>query len=605
MTPIWACVSPVLKYRESNDVPRLILKTLSVLALGLAITALPSVSQARSRMAEPIIAAAEPAAVEAGMEVLRRGGTAIDAAVAVQTVLGLVEPQSSGIGGGAFLLYYDAATGEVSDYNGREVAPMSAAPDRFVGDDGKMLSWPAAVTSGRATGVPGVMPMLDQAHKDHGKLEWSGLFDAGIHLAQDGFPIPKRLGNYLQNRDFAQKKTPDAIAYFGDGQGGYRKTGDILVNPAYAETLRALAAQRSAAFRTGPIADAIVAKVNADPLPGGMTAADLTGYSVKSTTTKPYAATDDVRGKPLCVPYRIYIVCAPGGPSGGIAVLQGLRMAQAWPLDRWGKSDPRAWQVLIEVERRMYADRDRYEGDTELFRRQQNAYLHSNYALSRAATITPGKAGPAQTHGHLPVSAPQPGEDATLEPAGTTHFVIRDTYGNVVSMTSTVENVFGSGRMVGGFFLNNQLTDFSFAPVHPDGVPAANAVGPGKHPRSSMAPLIVFDQTGKQVVAAVGSPGGNSILSYNLKTLIGLLDWKLSMQDAINLPNVVARGGSVRIEKERMDPKVWDGLVAMGFELTAVAGEESGLNGILRNADGSFDGGTDPRRTGIVMKGQQ
>ncbi|EGF93066.1 gamma-glutamyltranspeptidase [Asticcacaulis biprosthecium C19] len=582
--------------------PRFVVKTLHVVTL--VAVALVAPAYAKPQKVEPIIAAAEPVAVEAGMAALKRGGTAADAAVAVQSVLGLVEPQSSGLGGGAFMLYYDAATGEITDYNGRERAPASATADRFFGSDGKTLPWPDAVTSGRATGVPGAVFMLDQAHKDHGKLKWNSLFDAGIGLADKGFTVSKRLGRYLQTGNFPQKKTPDAFAYFGDGQGGYRKTGDVLTNPAYGDTLRALAAQRSDAFRSGPIAEAIVAKANAAPLPGGMTLEDLAGYRVKSTTIKPYSVTSDFRGKPLCVPYRVYIVCTTNVPSGGIAVLQGLRIAEAYPLGQWGVHDPRAWQVLIEAERLMYADRDYYEGDTPLFAAQQTAYLNGNYALSRAATITVGKANAAPKAGKLPVLSVQPGADATLEPAGTTHFVIRDSYGNVLSMTTTVESVFGSGRMVGGFFLNNQLTDFSFNPTAADGTPAANAVAGGKHPRSSMAPVIVFDAKGK-VVAAVGSPGGNSILSYNLKTLIGVLDWKLTMQDAINLPNVVARGESIRIEKERMEPKVWDGLVAMGYQITAVSGEESGLNGILRKKDGRFDGGSDPRRSGIVMKGGQ
>ncbi|ESQ73528.1 gamma-glutamyltransferase family protein [Asticcacaulis sp. AC402] len=581
--------------------PRFFINTLQVVAL--VAVALSAPAYAKPQKVEPIIVAAEPVAVQAGMEVLKRGGTAADAAVAVQTVLGLVEPQSSGLGGGAFMLYYDAKTGEITDYNGREVAPASTTPERFFGPDGKLLPWPAAVTSGRVTGVPGAVFLLDQAHRDHGKLDWNSLFGAGVTLADDGFTVSKRLGRYLQTGNFPQKSTPDALAYFGDGKGGYRKAGDVMTNPAYGGTLRALAAQRSDAFRSGPLAEAIVARTNTEPLPGGMTLNDLAGYKVKTTTLKPYRTTSDFRGKPLCVPYRIYIVCSTNVPSGGIAVLQGLRIAEAFPLREWGLHDPRAWQVLIEAERLMYADRDQYEGDTPLFASQQTAYLNSNYALSRAATITVGKAMAAPSAGKLLVMTPQPGADATLEPAGTSHFVIRDAYGNVLSMTTTVESIFGNGRMAGGFFLNNQLTDFSFSPTTADGLPAANAAAAGKHPRSSMAPVIVFDATGTKVVAAVGSPGGNAILSYNLKTLIGVLDWNLTMQDAINLPNVVARGKSIRIEKERMEPKVWDELVAMGYQITAMSGEESGLNGILRRKDGSFDGGSDPRRSGIVMKG--
>ena len=319
------------------------------------------------------------------------------------------------------------------------------------------------------------------------------------------------------------------------------------------------------------------------------------------TTIKPYAATTSYTGKPLCVPYRIYIVCTTNVPSGGVALLQGLRIAEAQPLGTWGVHDPRSWQALIEAERLMYADRDQYEADTPAFAAMEDGYLNANYTRSRAAQIQVGTVNAAPKAGTPPQSA-TPGVDATIEPGGTTHFVIRDRFGNFLSMTTTVESFFGTGRMVDGFFLNNQLTDFSFSPATADGLPVANSVAGGKHPRSSMSPVIVFDSTGTKVIAAVGSPGGSSILAYNLKVLIAILDWKLPMQAAIDLPNVVARGDAIRIEQARMEPKVWDGLTAMGYNLTATSGEESGLNGILRQKDGSFEGGSDPRREGVVVK---
>jgi len=264
--------------------------------------------------------------------------------------------------------------------------------------------------------------------------------------------------------------------------------------------------------------------------------------------------------------------------------------------------DPRAWQALIETERLMYADRDQYEGDTPAFMKVESAYLDDGYAASRAATIRIGSANPAPKAGTLPMTA---GPDKTPEPGGTSHFVIRDTWGNVLSMTTTVESYFGTGRMVGGFFLNNQLTDFSFSPTMPDSIPAANAVAGGKHPRSSMAPVIVFAQDGKTVVTAMGSPGGTSILGYNLKTLIALLDWKLPMQQAINLPNVVARGNSIRIERQRLEPAVWDALTQVGYTLTPLEGEESGLNGFILPGDGTVNGGSDPRREGVFVRGKE
>jgi gamma-glutamyltranspeptidase/glutathione hydrolase len=575
------------------------LKSLFIAATGLILTSCATLPSQDTSRVEPIVVAAEPEAAQAGMDVLKRGGTAADAAVAVQTVLGLVEPQSSGLGGGAFMLYYDAKTGKISDYNGRETAPVAATPDLFMGADGKPLAFKDAVVSGRATGVPGAMFLLDQAQKDHGNQDWATLFTPATTLADNGFTITKRLGNYLQNADFAEKHTPDFIAYLGDGQGGYRKTGDIIKNPAYAATLRAFASQRSDVFRKGPIAEAILAKTHEAPLPGGMTLSDLAAYKVKVTTTVPYATVGGYAGRPVCITYHIYIVCSNNAPSGGIALLQGLKIAEAQPLAQWGVHDPRSWQVVTEAERLMYADRDQYEADTALFNSQQDAYLDPAYLKGRSALINIGTVNTAPKAGELPMKVAM---DKTLEPGGTTHFVIRDTYGNVLSMTTTVESFFGTGRMVGGFFLNNQLTDFSFSPQTIDGLPVANSVAPGKHPRSSISHVIVFDSTGKKVIAAVGAPGGSAILAYNLKTLIGILDWKLSMQDAIDLPIVVARGDMIRIEQPRMEPAVWDGLTAMGYKLSPLAGEESGLNGILLQPDGTFDGGSDPRREGVVIK---
>ncbi len=590
----------------------------SALALGLALsggaveakphrTAAPD-TPAAPRV-NPVIVAAEPLAAQAGMAVLKRGGTAADAAVAIQAMLALIEPQSSSLSGGAFMIYYDAKTGQVSDYDGREVAPAGAEPDMFMkdGPDGKKvpMKFPEAVVSGRATGVPGAIFMLDQAQKDHGKLAWDSLFGDAIAQASNGFAVTKRIDFDMHETqiDYAERHTPDVMAYFSDGKGGYLKAGDTLKNPAYAETLKAIAANRSDALRHGKIAEDIVAKTHTDPLPGTMTTADIANYKVKVTTAKPYATGGNYVDRPLCVPYRVYIVCSTNAPSGGVALLQGLLILGHQPLEQWGIHDPRAWQALIEGERLMYADRDQYEGDTPAFYGMENGYLDSGYAASRSALIQPGTATPAPAPG-TPPSMVAMGPDQTIEPGGTTHFVIRDQYGNVLSMTTTVESLFGTGRMVDGFFLNNQLTDFSFSPATADGKPIANAVAGGKHPRSSMAPVIVFDQTGTKVVAAVGSPGGKAIPAYVLKTLVGVLDWHLPMQQAIDLPNIVAGGDAIRIEQPRMDPAIWDGLTKMGYKLTGVQGEESGLNGFIIKPDGSYDGGSDSRREGAVLIGK-
>jgi gamma-glutamyltranspeptidase / glutathione hydrolase len=538
----------------------------------------------------PAVVAAEPEAADAGMKILKRGGTAIDAAVAIQATLSLVEPQSSGIGGGGFLLYYDAASGRTTVYNGRETAPAAATPDRFLKPDGKPMSYPEAVTSGRATGVPGAMFALEKAHKDHGKLKWQTLFADPSLLATNGFTVSRRLGRYLQTGNFAQKQVPDAKAYFGTADGGYLKTGDTLKNPAYAATLKTIAWQGMDAYRKGPLADQIIAKVNAAPLPGGMTLSDLAGYQPQVLD-------------PICLPYRVYIVCEAPPPAGGVSVLQALKVMERFPLSEWGKDDARAWAVMIEASRLTYADRDQYMADPDFITVPVGGLLDPGYIAARAALITVGKAAPAPKYG-VPKDAPTLAPDRTLEPNGTSHFVVIDSYGNAVSMTTTVESIFGTGRMVGGFFLNNQLTDFSWTPVTTEGVKAANAVAGGKRPRSAMSPAMLFDRDGK-LVGLIGSPGGPSIVAYNIKTIMGVADFGLSLQDAIKLPNVVARGDSIRVEASRMPDAIKASLRGMGYPLTEVQGEESGLNGLLRQPDGSFKGGADPRRNGAIRIGNQ
>lgn len=561
----------------------------AVLSVAFTLTT-PACAKPQLGPVTPAVVAAEPEAADAGMKVLKRGGSAIDAAIAIQATLSLVEPQSSGIGGGGFLLYYDAATGKTTVYNGREKAPATATPDRFLKPDGKPMSYPEAVTSGRATGVPGAMFALEKAHKDHGRLKWATLFDDPETLATKGFAVSRRLGRYLQTGNFAQKSVPDAKAYFGTADGGYLKTGDTLKNPAYAGTLKTLARQGMDAYRKGPLADQIIAKVNAAPLPGGMTLKDLAGYQPQVL-------------EPVCLPYRIYVVCEAPAPAGGVSVLQALKVMERFPLGEWGKDDARAWAVMIEASRLAYADRDQYMADPDFVTVPTAGLLDPAYVTERAATITAGRAGRAPTFG-MPPGAPKLAPDKTLEPNGTSHFVVVDSYGNAVSMTTTVESIFGTGRMVGGFFLNNQLTDFSWSPMTADGAKAANAVEGGKRPRSAMSPAMLFDKNGK-LVGMIGSPGGPSIVAYNIKTIMGVADFGLSLQDAINLPNVVARGDSIRVEASRMPDAVKTSLRGMGYNLTEVQGEESGLNGLLRQADGTFKGGADPRRNGAIRIGDQ
>ena len=528
----------------------------------------------------PFVAAANPLAVAAGMAVLQRGGSAVDAAVAVQAVLGLVEPQSSGLGGGAFLMHFDAATGEVTAYDGRETAPATAT-DRLFYEDGRPLGFAEAVLSGRSTGVPGVVAMLGQAQQDHGSLAWGDLFADARALARDGFIVSPRLAGFIA-APAGQARTRWAEAYFTRPDGGRYVAGDRLRNPAYAGTLARIAEGGAAAFYSGPVADGIAATVAEAPRPGGLTGADLAAYR-------------PVERGALCRPYRIYVICVPPPPSSGVALLQLLAMAEQTPdIDR-GPDSAAAWTAFAQLQRLMYADRNRYVADPGFVGVPVAGLLDPGYVAGRAA-LAPGLTGAA------PAGTPPGGvfraPDATAEPAGTSHFVIVDAAGNAVSMTTTVESVFGSGRMSGGFFLNNQLTDFSFEPTQSDGGPVANAVAAGKRPRSSMSPVIILDRRGR-LVGAMGSPGGSSILAYNARALIAVLDWNLPVQAAFDLPNLVAKGDGFGADTERFAARLAADLAARGIVLRPNASENSGLHGGIWR-DGRWDGGADDRREGVV-----
>ncbi|PTS86594.1 MULTISPECIES: gamma-glutamyltransferase [unclassified Caulobacter] len=530
------------------------------------------------------VAAANPLAVEAGLRVLREGGSAADAAVAIQAVLSLVEPQSSGLGGGAFMTYYDARTGKVTAYDGREKAPGGAGPDMFLGPDGKPLPFVTALLSGRSTGVPGAVAMLAQVQKEHGRAAWNTLFRDAETLASDGFVVSPRLAGMINSPRVPQNSAADVKAYFTKPDGTLYQAGDTLRNPAYAATLKRLAAEGPSALYEGPIAQAIVDKVHEGALPGTISLSDMKAYRPRS-------------GAALCRPWKVYTVCVPNPSSSGLAVIQALMMLEHTDIGSRGPTDPVAWTLMAEAERVMYADRDRYVGDPAFVKVPVDGLLDPVYVAERARLI--GQvAGPAPAFGY-PKGAPRTGVDVTHEPGGTTHFVVVDPDGNVVSMTTTVESIFGSGRMVGGFFLNNQLTDFSFAPVEKDGAPAANAVAAGKRPRSSMAPIIVLDNRGK-FLAAVGSPGGNAILSYNLKAMVGVFYWGLSMQEAINLPNLVSRGSNFSGDADRFGPDLVAALNARGVLVKTGQYETSGLHGVIVRPGGVLEGGADPRREGVA-----
>ena len=527
------------------------------------------------------VAAANPLAVEAGLAVLRRGGSAVDAAVAVQAALGLVEPQSSGLGGGAFMVYLDGRSGKLTAFDGRETAPSGATPDMFIGEDGKPLSYADAVMSGRSTGAPGAIAMLGLAHERFGRLPWRDLFGTATQAADLGFIVPKRLARFA-NGKFPQAGSRDARALFSRPDGTPVQAGETLLNSAYARTLRTIAADGPRALLEGPIAVKIAARIHEQPRPGTMTTADLAAY-------RPHAA------DPLCRPYRVYVVCVPPPPSSGVSLLEMLAILEQTDIASRNAADPEAWFLFAEASRLIYADRDQYVADPAFVQVPVKGLLDPAYVASRAALIG-SKAGSPPVAGVPPGVTARVGRDATSEAAGTSHFVVIDSDGSVVSMTTTVESIFGSGRAVDGFFLNNQLTDFSFRAVE-DGKPVANAVAPGKRPRSSMSPIIVLDHDGR-FLAALGSPGGSAILAYDAKTLVGLLDWGLTMQQAIDLPNLYARGSDFFGEVTKFPPEVLAGLAERGVVVMSGRGEESGVHGVILRPGEALEGGADPRREG-------
>src|SRR6516164_8384883 len=534
----------------------------------------------RHRGLQPWVAAANPMAVDAGLEILSHGGRAVDAAVAVQAMLGLVEPQSSGVAGGAFLVYYDAHTGKLTAFDGREKAPAGARPDMFLDEHGKPLSYVEAVRSGRSTGVPGVIAMLWSAHRKFGALHWQELFQPAIRSASQGFKVPARLAMFLgEGSPFPP--TNEVRNLFSRPDGGTIEEGDLFQNPEYAHTLEAIARDGPRALYEGEIAEHIVHTTHQAPLPGTMTDKDLSSYRAEVS-------------EPLCRPYRGYSVCVPPPPSSGVSLLQMLAILDRTDIATRHPSDPQAWFLFAQASRLIYADRDRYVADPRFVPVPVERLLDPAYVRLRAQLIG-DHAGPAPPAGDIPLPR---GRDATAESAGTSHFVVVDADGDVVSMTTTVESIFGSGRTVGGFVLNNQLTDFSFVPTE-GGQLVANAVQGGKRPRSSMAPVIVLDRTG-DFVAALGSPGGSAILEYNAKTLVALLAWKLPLKQAIELLNLIAHGDTYTGEVTKFSPAVLAGLRERGIELKSGHAENSRLHGVVRLADGSYVGAADSRREGVA-----
>jgi gamma-glutamyltranspeptidase/glutathione hydrolase len=507
---------------------------------------------------EFMVVAAHPLAVEAGYDVLARGGSAVDAAIAVQLVLGLVEPESSGIGGGAFLLHWSQREQRLRSYDGRETAPAAARRERFLDPQGKPLAFQEAVVGGRSVGVPGVMRMLELAHRRHGRLRWAELFRPAIELAEHGFPLSPRLHALLDAEDELRNDPAARAVYYG------KAVGERIVNPEYAATLRAVAASGAKAFYEGEIPADIARAVRTNRKAGDLSTADIAAYQPRER-------------EPLCGVYRVWRICSIGPPSsGGVGVLQILGILER---TRFAQAPPQSAQALhyfSEAGRLAYADRARYLGDPDVVAVPLARLLAPSYLAQRARLI-----------GERSMRRAAPGD---ME-SGTSHFSIVERNGDAVAMTSTIEAGFGSRIMARGFLLNNELTDFDFVPGGP------NEVGPGKRPRSSMAPTMVFDADGR-LQLIVGSPGGSAIINYVAKALVGVLDWKLDIQAAIELPNFGSRNGPTQVERGSRYESLAAGLAERGHEVE-LAPLESGLHGIER-VPGGWRGGADPRREGIA-----
>ena len=540
-----------------------------------------------------MVAAADPRAVDAGLAVLDAGGTAVDAIIAAHAVLGLVEPQSSGIGGGAFLVVYDREADRTTVFDGRETAPSNADEGLFLDEDGAVRDYISSWQSGLSVGVPGQVALYKAAHDVHGTAEWASLFQPAITLASEGFEVMPRLAGFLSSdrlRGATQLDDyPTSAAYFyPDGEP--LAVGTIRDNPAYAEMLEEIALVGPRAFYTGPRAERIVATVADEPRPGSMTLEDLETYQV-------------VERAPLCSVQGNYRICsAPPPSSGGVTqnAIYGLykRIIDA----RQPNSEAGRLRAWVDAQRTAYADRDHYVADPDFVPVPGADLINPRYLDARAETLaapdaTPEPGDPGAVLGRDPIIDLW-GRDTTDEAAGTTHLSVIDQNGNAASMTATVESPFGNSRMVDGFLLNNELTDFARDPVK-NGLPVANAPAGGKRPRSSMSPTLIFDADG-DLVMVTGSPGGNSIVAYVSKTIIGVLEWGLSAQAATDLPNVVARGKTVRVEVGVEGGQAWaEALKTDGYDVAEVEGENSGLHTIVVTEDG-LDGGADPRREGVA-----
>lgn len=533
-----------------------------------------------------MMVSANPLATRAGDEMLRRGGSVVDAAIATQLVLNLVEPQSSGIGGGAFMVVYSAKDGRIQTYDSRETAPAAARPDRFLDAAGKPLPFAQAVNNGMSVGVPGLLRGLELAHREQGALPWADLFQPAIRLAEQGFAVSPRLHALLAGNKALPKQTA-AAAYFYAPDGAPWPVGHVLKNPEFASTLRAVAARGADAFYQGDIARDIVAAVHGHAVPGDLSLEDLGGYRAKTRD-------------PVCGAYRGYQLCGMAPPSSGpIAVLQMLGALEQFPMGRYAPGSAQAVHYFSEAGRLAFADRDFYVADPDFVRVPVRAMLDPAYLRARGALIQPDRSMKVALPGDPEGKLLSLGRDNALELPSTSHLVAVDAQGNALTMTTTIESEFGSKIFVRGFLLNNEMTDFSSSFKDPEGRLVANRIEPGKRPRSAMAPMIVL-RDGKPYLL-VGSPGGSAIINYVAKTLVGVLDWGLDIQSAIDLPNMGSRNKETELEKGTPLEALAPELERMGHPVR-ITEFPSGIHGIVIDAAG-LQGGADPRREGLALGG--
>jgi gamma-glutamyltranspeptidase / glutathione hydrolase len=550
--------------------------------LALMLLALPQVSLAKGGA----VSAADPRAAEAGQEILREGGSASDAAMAMMLALTVVEPQSSGIGGGGFLVYHSARTGKITTIDGRETAPSTATPSLFLNPNGKPMSMREAVPGGRSVGIPGNVALMARAHAKWGKLKWAQLFESAIRLAEQGFVVTPRLANSIAPMASLWADFPATQALYV-GESGPKRAGDTIRNPELAALLKRIAAKGPKAFYAGDNAKAFVktlAESKRNPTP--LKHSDLAHYRVKDRDA-------------LCAPYRQYRLCGMGPPSSGATtVFQILGMIERFDMKALGKDSPQAWHVIAEAMQLAYADREKYLADPDFIPVPAKGLLDPAYVKSRSALISLTSSLPKYEAG-TPPGAGQRTAALAGEVSGTSHFVAVDSAGNVASMTSTIESVFGSQLVVNGYVLNNELTDFTFAPEQ-DGKPIANRVEPGKRPLSSMSPTIVYGPDG-QPIFAVGAAGGKTIIMQVAKTLIAHLDWGMTAQEAIAAPNIFFTPGAVTLEANTPLAALSTDIARLGQTILSMDMPRLKANALERTTTG-WHGAADPRSEGVALE---